>query len=61
MSKQRRSFSPDFKQQATCLMLDKGYNHIEASRSAGVAESVLRRWGHQLQLERHVVTRRARP
>lgn len=56
MTKQRRTFSPDFKRQAACLVLDKGYNHMEASRSVGVAESVLRRWVHQLQLERQGVT-----
>lgn len=56
MNKQRRTFSPDFKQQAACLVLDKGYNHMEASRSVGVAESVLWRWVHQLQLERQGVT-----
>ena len=56
MSKQRRSFSPEFKAQAACLVLDKGYSHIEASRSVGVAESVLRRWVQQLQLERQGIT-----
>ncbi|AKZ27936.1 transposase [Ralstonia solanacearum] len=51
MVKQRRSFSPEFKQQAACLVLDQCYSHIEASRSVGVAESVLRRWVQQLQME----------
>jgi transposase len=45
MSKQRRTFSPEFKQQAACLVLDQGYSHMEASRSVGIGESVLRRWG----------------
>ncbi|MBN3729543.1 transposase [Burkholderia sp. Tr-20390] len=52
MSKQRRSFSPEFKQQAACLVLDQGYSFTEASRSVGVGESVLRRWVQQLQMER---------
>ncbi len=56
MSKQRRTFSPEFKQQAACLVLDKTYSHIEASRSVGVAESVLRRWMNQLQQERQGIT-----
>ncbi|MCA8048273.1 transposase, partial [Burkholderia arboris] len=43
MTKQRRSFSPEFKQQAACLVLDQGYSYTEASRSVGVGESVLRR------------------
>ncbi len=56
MSKQRRTFSPEFKQQAACLVLDQGYSHMEASRSVGVGETVLRRWVHQLQMERQGVT-----
>lgn len=48
MSKQRRTFSPEFKQQAACLVLDQGYSHMEASRSVGVGETVLRRWVQQL-------------
>lgn len=56
MTKQRRTFSPEFKQQAASLVLDKTYSHIEASRSVGVAESVLRRWVNQLQQERQGIT-----
>lgn len=56
MSKQRRSFSPDFKRQAAGLVLDQGYSHAEACRSVGIAESVLRRWVQQVQLERQGVT-----
>lgn len=56
MSKQRRSFSPEFKQQAASLVLDQGYNFSEASRSVGVGETVLRRWVRQLQTERQGVT-----
>ena len=51
MAKQRRSFSPEFKQQAAGLVLDQGYSHIEASRSVGVAESVLRRWAYEHGVE----------
>uniref|UniRef100_UPI002AB2B8BC transposase n=1 Tax=unclassified Paraburkholderia TaxID=2615204 RepID=UPI002AB2B8BC len=56
MNKQRRTFSPEFKQQAACLALDQGYSHMEASRSVGVSEAVLRRWVPQLQMERQRVT-----
>jgi transposase len=56
MSKQRRTFSPEFKQQAACLMLNKNYRYVEASRSVGFAKSVLRRWTKQLQSERQCVT-----
>ncbi|SAJ85593.1 transposase IS3/IS911 family protein [Enterobacter cloacae] len=45
MTKQRRSFTPEFKREAACLVLDQGYSHIEAARSLGVVESALRRCG----------------
>ena len=60
MSKQRRTFSPEFKQQAGRLVLDQGYNYVQASRSVGVAESVLRRWVQQLEQERQGVTPQAK-
>ncbi len=56
MTKQRRTFSAEFKREAACLVLDQGYSHIEASRSLGVVESALRRWVNQLQQERNGVT-----
>lgn len=52
MSKQRRAFSPEFKREAASLVLDQGYSPVEACRSLGVGESVLRRWVLQLQQER---------
>lgn len=55
-TKQRHTFSPEFKQQAASLLLDRGYSHVEASRSVGVGVTVLRRWVHQLQMERQGVT-----
>src|SRR3569832_2987570 len=56
MSKQRRTFSAEFKRDAAALVLDQGYSHLEASRSLGVVESVLRRWVRQLSQERHGVS-----
>ncbi|WP_460124642.1 IS3 family transposase [Pseudomonas sp. S2_C03] len=56
MTKQRRSFSAEFKREAAGLVLDQGYSHIEASRSLGVVESALPRWVNQLQRERNGVT-----
>jgi transposase len=52
MSKQCRTFSPEFKVSAASLVLDQGYNHRDACQSVGVAESVLRRWVQQLSQER---------
>ncbi len=56
MTKQRRTFSAEFKREAAGLVLEQGYSHIEASRSLGVVESALRRWVSQLQQERNGVT-----
>ncbi|WP_447595622.1 IS3 family transposase [Aquipseudomonas campi] len=56
MSKQRRTFTPEFKREAASLVLDQGYSHIEAARSLGLVESALRRWVNQLQEERNGIT-----
>ena len=56
MSKQRRTFSTEFKREAALLVLDQGYTLLEASRSVGVVDSVLRRWVQQLQQEHHGMT-----
>ena len=56
MTKQRRTFSAEFKREAADLVLKQNYSFIEASRSLSVGESALRRWVDQLQLERTGVT-----
>ncbi|WP_121378353.1 IS3-like element IS222 family transposase [Pseudomonas aeruginosa] len=56
MSKQRRTFSAEFKREAAALVLDQGYSHIDACRSLGVVDSALRRWVRQLKAERQGVT-----
>ncbi len=56
MSKQRRSFTPEFKREAAALVLDQGYSHTEACRSLDVGETAMRRWVDQLRLERGGVT-----
>ncbi|HIE2394333.1 TPA: IS3-like element IS222 family transposase [Pseudomonas aeruginosa] len=56
MSKQRRTFSAEFKREAAPLVLDQGYSHIDACRSLGVVDSALRRWVKQLEAERQGVT-----
>ncbi len=35
VSKQRRTFSAEFKREAAPLVLDQGYSHIDACRSLG--------------------------
>ena len=44
MSKQRRTFSAEFKREAAILVLDQGYTVAKASQSLGVVDSALRRW-----------------
>jgi transposase len=56
MSKQRRSFSVEFKHDAAALVVDQGYSVAEACKSMGVGETALRRWVDQLREERGGVT-----
>ena len=56
MSKQRPTFTTEFKREAAALVLDQGYSHTEVCRSLGVVDSALRRWINQLQLERGGIT-----
>ena len=56
MTRKRRSFSPEFKQEAASLVLDQGYTIPQASVSLGVGESAIRRWVNQLAEERNGVT-----
>ena len=52
MTRQRRSFSQEFKLEAAQLVLDQGYSVPEASKALGVGESAVRRWVKQLRDER---------
>lgn len=56
MTKQRRTFTPEFKREAASLVLDQGCSHIEAAGSLGLVESALRRWAKQFQEERKGAT-----
>lgn len=56
MKRERRSFTPEFKHEAACLVLDQGHSVAEACRSLDVCASALRRWIKQLQAERGGIT-----
>ena len=43
MSRQRRTFTPEFKREAASVVLDQGYSHADAAQSLGLVESALRR------------------
>ena len=49
MSRKRRAFTPEFKQEAVKLVLEQGLTAAQAARELGVGEIVLGRW---LQLAR---------
>lgn len=56
MTRKRRSFTAEFKQEAASLVLDQGYTIPQACTSLGVGETALRRWVQQLSEEREGVT-----
>jgi len=56
MTRKRRTFTIEFKQEAACLVLDKGYSIPEACRSLDIGETALRRWIAQLEEERGGIT-----
>jgi len=39
MTKQGRTFTPEFKRETACLVLDQSCSHTEAGRSLGLVES----------------------
>ncbi len=60
MEKQRRSFTTEYNREAAELVTQQGYTVIEASRSLGIGESLLRRWVKQLWHEEVGITPKAR-
>ena len=51
MSRERRTFSREFKIEAVRLVRDQGVSVTQVSRDLGVAYSVLRRWVEQFTSE----------
>lgn len=47
-----QTYSPEFRQDAAELVLDKGYSIQSACKAVGVGATALRRWVNQLQNER---------
>ena len=54
--KTRRNFTPEFKQEASSLVLDAGYSIRQACEAMGVGETAMRSWVKQLKEERNGVT-----
>ncbi len=49
MKKERRTFSPEFKQEAVALVVDHGYSYADAGRSLGVRGNLIGRWKRELE------------
>ena len=56
MTSKRRTFTPEFKQEAASLVLDHGYSVTQACASLGIGPTALRRWVQQLNQEREGIT-----
>lgn len=48
----RRHFTPEFKREASSLVVDQGYSIKEACKAMGVGATAMRRWVMQLEAER---------
>ncbi len=56
MTRSRPTYSIEFKNDAACLVLDKGYTLSEGCKAVGVGDTALRRWVNQLRVERNGIT-----
>jgi transposase-like protein len=52
MTKQRRTFNPEFKLEAAQLVVDQGYTVRGACEAVGVGKSTMEYWVRQLRQER---------
>ncbi len=51
MTKRRREFGKEFKQEAVALVVEQGYSYAEAGRSLGIRGNLIGRWKRQLEVE----------
>ena len=49
MTRQRRTFSQEFKQEAVALVVEHGYNCAAAGRSLGISGNLIGRWKRELE------------
>ena len=49
MTKKRRSYTDEFKQEAVRLVTDQGYSLAEAARNLGVHTNLLRAWKQKVE------------
>ncbi len=51
MTKRRRKFTQEFKEEAVNLVLDQGYKITEAAKNLGIHPNLLSRWKRELEGE----------
>lgn len=51
--KARRSFTPEFKRETACLVLDQGFSVKEVCEQFDLQDGALRRWVKQVEFERN--------
>ena len=49
MARIRRTYSPEFKNEAVKLVTEQGYSVAEAARSLGLSDNLLRNWKQALE------------
>ncbi|MFT7222163.1 MAG: transposase [Candidatus Azotimanducaceae bacterium] len=50
--RERRDYTPEFKREAACLVIDQGYTYRQACESLDLTATALRNWVNQLKEER---------
>jgi transposase len=53
MAEQRKTYTPEFKQEAVRLVTDQRYGMAEAARNLGINANMLRRWKRELTGRQH--------
>jgi len=51
MSRQRKTYSAEFKQQAVRLVTERGQSIAQTARDLGVSDNMLSRWKKQLETQ----------
>ena len=51
MARKRRRYTPEFKAEAVKLVTEQGYSIVEAARSLGIHDTLLRSWKQALEAQ----------
>jgi len=61
MKRARRTFTPEFKQEAAELVVSQGYSIRDAAKAMGIGVSTMDKWARQLREERSGKSPKASP